>query len=155
MVRSGGTVAQVKATVRWAPSITRETITLVAVKAASAPPKERREVRLGLGRVNLHYRRIKPATCNSTPACPDASGACVEKFILYNAKSPADDPGANPAAGLIDPSMTAIGADEEATMPYLSEWHHAASISLPNIIIDVEATLPAKYQYPEFAGSMV
>jgi hypothetical protein len=38
-----------------------------------------------------------------------------------NAKSPADGPGANPAAGLIDPSMTAIDADEEATMPYLSE----------------------------------
>jgi hypothetical protein len=142
MVRSGGTVAQVKATVKAGAEHHQGTHHSGGVGGRPEPTKKLREVRLGLGRVNLHYRRIKPATCNSVPTCSDAVGACVEQFILYNAKSPADGPGANPAAGLIDPSIAACGAYEEATTSYLSVGRHAASISLLNMIVDADLTHP-------------
>lgn len=120
MVCSGGTVAEVKATVKASAEHHRGNRYPGGGEGRSMSAKKRWEVWLGLGRVNLHYRRIKPATCTSAPTCPDAVGACVKEFILYNAKSPADDPGANPAAGLIDQSIAACGANEEATTSYLS-----------------------------------
>jgi hypothetical protein len=71
-IYSGGTVTYVKATVKTGVEHHQglvQAITLVAVKAASAPTLKRRKALLGLGRVNLHYRRIKPLANGRDHAC--------------------------------------------------------------------------------------
>jgi hypothetical protein len=120
MVRSGGTVAQVKAT----------------VKAGAEHHQGIHHPGGGEGRLSASQEAAESPSwawpgeppLQADQACDVQQrlrlsrrcGRLRDEFILYNAKSPADGPGANPAAGLIDQSIAACAANEEAATSYLS-----------------------------------